>query len=573
MSSFSLQSQSRELKKTPHIKRYLLIYILILIFLMGILGTFWGAGKVFKYNYLAFIKTLSIDENIPIKVIEYNQGWFHSSAKIFIQTDFSKYAMLFNSSFPKNSSKINSGFMIEQEITHGPFVHDDNQNKYTFAIALIKSNVFITLPTNLSNEDKKEIIKFHSLALMGNQYNSHFETSSANLMIYETSVKWQGISGNIHFSLLKDHINTIIIELNNGPLVIKYLDYLLNISGITIKSDMTINPTGLWNGTQLISIPQVSLMASNNKYIINNFNSTSKFNVNQQNIYDYTSQTTIGELNIPEFVINPMQITYSITGVNAKGLNDFIILSKNINKDKTIDQEKNQIFEKYFSNIFTPNIQTTLDMINMTNFGKMTVHAKADWPENIALPNNLEAIKKNVRVRIDLSLPVALVDHILISYFNKIQPPITEQSVPTQPRVESLESFKNEIEQLQDDDKISISTKTRLISILEQHPDFESFSLYLDQLVTMNSIAEEMAGKLKDEYKIVQKIESDRLANPDKYSSASLPVEATTPNEMAKERIDAYKNLGYIIQQDDNYITVITFENGQFKTNDKLLPQ
>jgi hypothetical protein len=567
MSALSLQNQYRELKKTPHIKRYLLYYIFIIIFLFASFSLFWGIGSVFKHNYFAFIKTLNTDENLSIKIIEYKEGWFHSSAKIFIPAN--EYFLLLNPSAQFiNSFPNKSGFVIEQTITHGPIVFDDTQNKYSFVIAGIKSDVF-TASTNMTKENAQEIIKINSLALINNQYTNHIQVHSTDLMLYGNSLKWQGLTGDINFVLKNNHINNFVIEINSAPFVVNYQNYLLTVSGITTKNDMTRNSIGLWDGTQSISLPQVTLTINHDKYDINNFDYSSNFIVDQKNNYNYTSQVVIRELSIPEFIINPMQINYSMTGINAKGFHDFLIMSKNINKKN--DQER-QLLERSFSNLFTSNLKIALEMMSNTNYGKMILHASVDWPENSAPPNDLEAIKNNLRVRLDVSVPTTLINHLFINYFNKTQPQPTPQPILDKKSIDPLQSFEDDIEHLEENDKISVTTKTRLFSILSQQPDLDTFSAYVDQLVALNSISDEMANQLKNEYKTVDEMKSENLANQDNnQQQAQTAPEAATPESMAKERIDAYKNLGYIIQQDENYTTVITFENGQLKVNDKLL--
>jgi len=465
-----------------------------------------------------------------------------------------------------------TGFIIEQYISHGPWTHDTIQDKYVFTAATIKSNIYVKWTAN-SLDNLYEIFEASTLATFNNQFITEVKSSTVNINLPNISIQWEGFNGNIDITPKNNHINAFTTKLINNPLTIKFKNYTLKIIGMTLESSMSHHPVGLWEGNQIISMSQINFNVENNNFTINHFTNQSKFGVDQQNRYHYSSQANMGECIIPNLTIHSLQMTYSLFGINSKGLIDFILKSQTIRKNGNISNEEKQAYQIVFTKIFTPSINFTANLIANTDFGTLTIYSKADWPENKNLPNNLYDIKMNGRAHLDVIIPVALVDHLLDAYFKKIQPPTEVTSSLQEPAKPTLQTFQDQLDDLQNKDEISTSVKTRIYNIAETHPTSDSFSSYIDQLILLNEISEKSADLVKNQYSILEKTETDDLKKQSEAPSLPPPpAQPATPQAMVNARINAFKEMGYVIENNNNYTTTITFENGQLKINEKVLP-
>jgi hypothetical protein len=559
-SSMNLQKQPHQLKRSPHIKRYRSFYLIMIVLIISSIGSYWLDGKIFKHNYMKLIESLNTNMKYSIKVLSYREGWFHSSAKLFIPNNVTLNPL--NSSAAQNDNK--TGLIIEQNIAHGPFAYNALEDKHLFTAGIISSTVLINNPADAKNQQK--VLDIISNVSFGNRYNNHIKSHAVDITNQSYTIKWQGVTGNFDFDLKNNHIDNITIELAISPVNVKHENYQLNLATITLKRSMKLNSAKLWDGDQFFNIPQASFMTENQTYNLSNFNYFAKFGIHQKDTYNYTTQLTIAQLILPEAIISPMQMDYSIYELNAQALADFIKTSAVLQNKSSISNTNTEALINSLTKLLTPETNVTFNMLNNTSFGKASVNATADWPENIPLPDNIQDLQSHARVRISIVMPVALVEDIINKYYNKNQP-VTPAPQPTE-AITPLQSFDAQIEQLETDNKISTSAKTKIASMANSLPSTETFLAYIDQLVATNDLDTGTADILKEQYTTTEQAEKDRAAAEEAQKLAPPPVAPLSPQDRANEQIKTYKNMGYLLENNGNYIATITYENGQLKIND-----
>ena len=154
-SSISLQKPSHELKKTPHLKRFFLLYLFVFIIVLSVLGSFWVSGNMFYDRYVNFIKQFNKVTGQSIQITEYKKGLFHSSAKLLIAIKTGEPLLP------------NPGFVIDQTISHGPLVFDTANNAYKLAVGAIQSNVSFYFDSTTNPSRNFECLTIFSLFTFG----------------------------------------------------------------------------------------------------------------------------------------------------------------------------------------------------------------------------------------------------------------------------------------------------------------------------------------------------------------------------------------------------------------------
>jgi hypothetical protein len=554
-SSISLKKPPHELKRTPHFKRFFLLYLLVFIIIFGLIGSFWVTGNIFYARYVNFINELQNATGQSIQIKDYKKGLFHSSAKLIITVDTGE------------SFLPNPGFIIDQTISHGPLVYDTAHNSYKLAIGTIQSNVaFASSTKNLTSTF--QFLTISSLFTLGNEYINYFNILPISSFLPNNFVKWDGLSGNINISLKNNQMNHVTGEASAKPFSAAYEADSFTLSGFNANSDMTANTLGLWDGTQTISISDLNIMANSHQYSLNRFKHTSTFMTKMPNSSNYTIQLSIGQIVVPDLTINSLQMEMSVLDINAKGLVELASYLKNLK-----DANANNVNKIYFLNLIVPstniNVNFSADTaFGDTIFGKVTFNQKIDWPPNVALPKTQDELTKHVRMHAVIVLPIKLVEYFFIQRFDKM-PQTTAPTTDTEGP--SLESLQNKVQQLQSDNTIATSTKIQILNMLKTNPSSNDFSYYLDQLVIMNSIPKDVAESLKEQYKQVETVtQSASALNGSAPIPPPEPKQPPTSRELALEQINNYKNMGYLVPQGDNYMMTIDFENAELKINGKI---
>src|ERR1700733_12314777 len=95
------------------------IYFILTILLIILLSAPCVVGLIFKYKYFQFIDLINKENRVKIEVLQYEEGWWHSYAKVritFVDSDITNFSQA-NLSEPVS-------FALNEKINHGPIVYD-----------------------------------------------------------------------------------------------------------------------------------------------------------------------------------------------------------------------------------------------------------------------------------------------------------------------------------------------------------------------------------------------------------------------------------------------------------------
>src|SRR5690606_39136734 len=136
--------------------------------------------------YYDFVKALEADKAVSVKILEYHQGWFNSSAKVSITSKTDMAGVPVPSNAPP-STYTTPSIILDQNISHGPIARDGGSGSWVLALATIQSRIH--LPTSveallLGNQPNQNgIIEGNAVVTLKGDYLNQFRTPVFNIRV------------------------------------------------------------------------------------------------------------------------------------------------------------------------------------------------------------------------------------------------------------------------------------------------------------------------------------------------------------------------------------------------------
>jgi len=414
------------------------LIIIVLLILAGIAIAPWIDGMLFKSNYYHFVQALETDKRVKISILEYREGWMSSDAKISIMPTVDLMSGLpISPNTPTTGAYITPTIILDQHISHGPLVNDPITHQYTLGLASIESNMHLPATVEavlLGNQaNQNGVISIYGLATLGGDYLNQIKTPIFNINIPSLgSIVWQGLSGYINFHMEGKHIQNIKSDITIGAVNARSIAGIFVTENADVKSDMTLDKTGLWNGSYAFTAPKISVTDESDVYSVKNVSFSTQFGVTSTNLYATQLHILLDQLNSPHFSINQQShINLSIENLNADALLTFINEAR---QNTSATSEDTQRFESLLPPIISTTTLIKHDSAINTSWGRLIESSQASWP--IAV-KTVDDIWKNVSAKADIRISVSLVNQ-LIDLSVPPAPPVakpvtdTNSTVPSQ---------------------------------------------------------------------------------------------------------------------------------------------
>ena len=218
-------------------RRFFTIFIILLVVLVTVP---YVDGFLFKRHYYRFLKSLSASHSIRVNVLEYHQGWFHSTARLSIAFKTGK----------DKAVQPSSALMVDQTISHGPIVRE--MGRWTLALGTVDSQMhlpvyFARYLPSVSRMDG--LLETHAIAMLNGRYRVQFQMPGLAVHLPSgVNIFWQGMNGkvNLYHNDLQLHKVTAVIQVGaataNMPSGV--VPFRLNPSSISLTLD-NLNVQGL----------------------------------------------------------------------------------------------------------------------------------------------------------------------------------------------------------------------------------------------------------------------------------------------------------------------------------------
>jgi uncharacterized protein YdgA (DUF945 family) len=541
--------------------------IFIIVFILSLVAIIPLAdGYLVKKNYLAFIKNFnSENHHLHVKVMEYSLGWLGSSVRLQIE--------------PINAlptTKVNPALMkmtIDQHVTHGPYLHEQVTDSWTFSLAEVQS--YISFPAQFTTLFVKQ---GDQSDLRADTLISFFGNSATHIIVPVyiaqnlsgiSKVTWNGLVGDINVGVVDNHLHQIQANFVIGAVMLQSESGSLVTSEVNVAYDSAYQSIGLWSGKHKMQVPSVTMTDNNGqRLLINGLNLESIFGADKNNLYNSQLNVAMNNLTVSDLSVAPSSIKLAVNHLNAKAMIDLL---------HTLSAKK---LQREQVEIILPTLimaDTTLDeAVNLnTSVGRFHSQGQIYWPQNIELPKTVENVSTNVKFKLDIQVSVALVNKVIALIYGDdqyqnvtiVQPVAPAQSQPdmSQP---SEEKMVAQIDGWAHDNKIPLDISYQLKDLVHRKLANAVFAKVMDGYVVKKDLTDAIANQLKSEYALLNPNLKDKIKNLDpSIVVAPLPVvtpppapivhQEITPAGLMHKKINDLIKLGKIKQDNDEYIISI----------------
>ena len=302
--------------------------LLLLIILLAIIiaAAPFIDGYLFKQQFMTTIFALPQtykNKSVKFDVVEYHQGWLHSTAKLRVSfTD------------PKDQQILPGGINADVEITHGPIVY--NSVKDTYALAMASMNNKIYLPAVIQQMiapslQSAPLVETYTIASFANTWSTLIKISPITIP-YVGTLTIADSSTTDEFTSINNKLVKIDIGYDTGAITFKSAGTMPSIPSFYILPGAsaftaTRNIDNSWNSISQQSFQSIAATwPSSQSITINNIVTNTKSGLGTNKLYQVSSDLTIRNITTPNFVITSMsgiKGSFSITDLNPAGLDEY----------------------------------------------------------------------------------------------------------------------------------------------------------------------------------------------------------------------------------------------------------
>jgi uncharacterized protein YdgA (DUF945 family) len=560
-------------------KIYMVVAILLLI---GVGMIPWIDGYLFKQHYINFLNSLATEKQSKIKVLEYHLGWLSSTARISMEPIDLNVEL--GGSTPAMQSQMNVTF-LNQTIKHGPYVFDDAQGMWTFARAIIQSH--ITLPaivkSIMTSQDSQADVRMNTVVTLSGNYLSQFSSAPFTVMpILPGKMIWQGMKGNINLFVSNNQVTQAAGHIDLGAVNAQFDTNAIVWSGMTYQYDMSAQNNGLWVGKQSIALPEFSMSKSGMVIIgVRGINLDFSSDIGTNKYYNVVMQASLNSLVTADISIGPSTLKLSLEHFNLKGMADFIRVSRGVSKTMlaTHGQQRPEMAG------FLPKAITPITVINesatiVTSSGKLGSTGQIFWPKNMALPTTLEDVIANAGMKMNLRISTTLVNRLIDTYYHHQQGDAASASEKTAQLSEPTEAgLLAQVDVWTSQNQIPLDVSFQIKDFIKRHLSQEVFAANVDPFVTRKEISAEIVDQLKQKYAVLHPEPTPPV--PGAAATAAITptpppppvvtqVKQVSPADGMRNIVAEWVKMGCLIQDEEDYVTTITYEQGVLKCNGVL---
>lgn len=525
-------------------KYVLLAFIIVLLIILTIP---WFMGYHFKKQLFALVEySNKFKENHQTRIVSYDLGWLHSTARI--------------------ESTIKSSFdgtlttKTDSVISHGPIVYNKIKESYGFEFASTTDKTEITFNNNgitlpLTTINTNGVLDF----------NNTFDYMIHIPKIVFPLGTWDGLTAITTTVLKNNEIEQTSLRTKIGTLNIQTTEpahgqpISLNTSPITFDCDAKMYAHYQCS----FNLPRVTLNYANKPgAIINDFVMTTKSDITN-NQYSGVMNGKINKISLPQFLIpevSLLALNISINNLNAKEM-------RNPNNLQLFYGTPLNL------NIFTPQTAVTTALSFNSTFGKANLNSSSDWK---ALANqkspSADVTAKSMHTISNIKVSVPLLKKIvewLIPFYpdyyqilQKEENATTNASTNAAPQQGAIsptkDQFNQEIATLVQHQQLDLPTAISLMNAHDNHAPKEAFAKQVADL-KLDEPTKNLLIQLNDQNSIASIV------------PAPQTPKTQTPEEQALFVVNAWLKKGYLVQVDNDYTANATIENGVLHINGKVI--
>lgn len=512
------------------------IIISFLILLVIMISTPWVLGYKIKKEYTSIVASLNhSDSSFKTEITSYQMGFVHSTVTYKVSR--------------KGSTPGFFSLTGRTDISHGPIVYDRLKKTAAFALGSASDIITFTLE---QNGQPVTIASLHEDSLF------HFNNTITSKMRLEKinfpGLAWSGFTSDMLYGLKDAALNTLSFKLKSSPLTIQHGNANnpqqagINLSAMTMNCDIS-NLLVLPVKNCSMTLPELSLQYGNQApYVLNGLSTTGISSLNDNH---YSTQFTvqINKMTLPGLTIpdaNTLRLNIALNNLNAADIKTSITTLQTGNPNAV-------------TTLLTPETAFILALSFNTSLGNFFFQGNVDWKAlaqqkvtSVEQLTNIVHGMGNLKVSMPLAKKLAAwIATVDPSYASQLKQNATLNDPTLGQSTEAKNQFDKQVALLVQQQKITLPDAITIMNLHETNPAMDAFS------ATVNSF------NINDESKtalITAETKSAQLVNAAKE-------EAMTPEQLGMLLINDWLQRGYLIQQNNDYIAVITMDKGALQVN------
>ncbi len=561
---------------------YLVVFLLVVLAITpAIDGLF---ARRFLENYMAryVFGTGANNESYTVKLKQYQQGWFTSLA-------------IFQVSFNAPQKDYNFSIDIIEDITHGPIIFD--KAKHTFKLGFVNTNFKINYPITmqllLDLPDKNAPFVYGSslFAFNGSATSDITMNPIITKPIMGTTINWQGFKAVTAMNLVDGLITSINHSANVGELSVTTTTPDSphgSIAPWTTSATGKLDSAQLWIVQGSANFPHMSFTGLNNATCtIDQFDFKFNHDIKMHTLYSIDYQLSLGKLVLPYgpiSTVGPAKIQVVVQDLSAPEILSFYnMVQKNPPSNmKTVEEReafKNESRDALIK-VLTPTTALNINTDINTSLGQFTLTGKlyhfVERPGLVA-PDQLQ---KNTKGELHIKISAGLLKASVKSYIADIQnkalgagpavPP--SDSAAAAPSNANMDLFDEKVAGYIKAGTITLPDAMSIMSLQKKNLSNADFNSQLAEFHLDKATNDDLVKTYADTH-VVASTDAPAPTEAAATTTPPAPPADTNNDAEAQAMIDQFVSQGFLVKENDNYVTTVILENGTVKVNGVLLSQ
>ncbi len=536
----------------------------------------WLCGLVLQKKYHQFVQEFNeTNQSIQVTVTHYARHWFFSDATLIVTVESLPKTLPDVATLFQSTTTSRYQFVIQQHLIHGPYIfHTPAKSPTHIALALIENTV-IPAPQTALLLHENEMPDFFagenfSLMFFNGNYFTYFKLNkmhlSLNVMSGTGSMTWGGGEGKVW---LDRDLQNVSGDLHLHDVMIRDADSALSMTQLDLQLNQHKSHYGIWLGEDRVVLPAFILHLSND-------NTVSIYGVDLRGDSNEltgqlngSSNLSIEKILFANQKLGPVHIRLSESKLNVKTMQTMWATYRDILQNG--EMYESQLHYKLaflLPLIISPGTSVRVDQCDIGSpHGNLHMKGVLSWPaKNFMRPDNVDEMVQAANLAMKLQVAKPLVNDA-INYMSGMSDFIGNAAVQDRSALLSLRdqlefSVRQNVFLIADferDQIISTQAADKLLDLQDKFVSMEDYSAELSRLFWAKDITLAASYWLNWQYYQVQKPYQTLLNKVDVYQ--------VVVKKQLQQQIKKFIAERYLILQDDSYVVLINWANGQLKIN------
>lgn len=411
----------------------MLNYILAIFLMIALAAAPWIDGEFFKRKFLHVADIINQENRVKIEVLDYQQGWLNSSAKLRVTLIENGVTAPYRVATQKKSQPVT--FIVEQDISHGPLIYDPLSQRFGVGYANIHS--LVHAPQELA----AAMIETSTLAQFNGDWLGEIRMPKMVANSPLMNMEWDGLNGDYKLVVIQDDLRNLKINLHVGTITVNFgaqNNYVkqLWIEPISYTNDTARTRNGLWSGNANLATQAIRIKKFDGSLIsVEGLTLSTSYGISGATFYNTAMIFNLYNLKLMHPLIPNTKLLHlkiSASNFNAEGLNEYIQFFKS-STTEAINNMSMETIETLLAHTVMKNSSITGEGKADTDIGMIELRSLTEWDSTAEQPDTLAEILNTANTRIYVKASPQITKKIILEYKNNFaKPPEAISRVPNQ---------------------------------------------------------------------------------------------------------------------------------------------